>query len=251
MNFDMIWANGIANLYAFHSEYGVGGAWGWVIFIAAIVFCIAVPYFLGGLNFAIILSKAFYGDDIRRHGSGNAGTTNMLRTSGKKFALITLVGDMMKAAVATALGFIFLGVDGGYLAGLCCILGHMFPAMYKFKGGKGVACVLAMMLVSNWPVFFIIITLFFTIILTTKYVSLAAIICMTVYPWLVYQVDIWLPGYPDGGIYVVIALLIGLLIIFMHRTNINRLWNREESKTNLFKSSKSKDDKIKRHKEED
>ena len=126
----------------------------WVLI--AVVLCIAIPYFLGSINFAIMLSKAIYKVDIRELGSGNAGATNMMRNFGKKTAFMTFGGDALKAFVSGALGYLLLGQYGAHIAGLFCVLGHMFPIYYRFKGGKGVVTTAISMLMCNPFVFLIL-----------------------------------------------------------------------------------------------
>ena len=213
--------------------------------------CLIVPYLLGQLNFAIILSKKQFGVDIRNYGSGNGGTTNMLRTFGKKSAIITLGGDMGKAVVACLVGYIFLGRLGAFIAGLFCILGHTMPIKYKFKGGKGVACVAAVILMTDlgnaWhlPItFFVMLTMFALIALGLKFVSLASVMCMLVYPLMMHEMEMLIQSsvgvvLTESGIYTIIALMMALLIVFMHRENIKRLLNGTESKLDLSGKQKT------------
>ena len=207
--------------------------------------CLIVPYLLGQLNFAIILSKKQFGVDIRNYGSGNGGTTNMLRTFGKKSALITLAGDVGKAVVACLVGYIFLGRLGAFIAGLFCILGHTMPIKYKFRGGKGVACVAAVILMTDlgnaWylPItFFAMLTMFALIALGLKFVSLASVMCMLVYPLMMHEMEMIIQSsvgvvLTESGIYTIVALLMAILIVFMHRENIKRLLSGTESKLDL------------------
>ena len=111
-----------------------------LLMLAGVIVCIVVPYLIGSLNPAIILSRKIYHDDIRSHGSGNAGTTNTLRTYGKRMAIVIFSLDLFKAAIAVIAGLAVMGTMGGAVAGIFVIVGHMFPIYYKFKGGKGVAC---------------------------------------------------------------------------------------------------------------
>ncbi len=119
---------------------------GFAMLIAGIVLCALIGYLLGSFNFALILSRKMYKDDIRKHGSKNAGTTNMMRTYGSKAAGLTILGDMLKAVVAVILGALLMGLYfGGYAAALGCVVGHVFPVFFGFKGGKGVATAAAAM----------------------------------------------------------------------------------------------------------
>lgn len=139
---------------------GSFGAVFWVVTVFSVLALLVVPYFLGSINFGIIISKLFHGEDIREYGSGNAGMTNMLRTYGKRDAAITLIGDALKAVVAVILGRILFGISGGYVAGLTCILGHAFPCYYKFKGGKGVVVTAATIAVIDWRIFLVLLGAF-------------------------------------------------------------------------------------------
>lgn len=232
-----------------------------VFFVLSIAAIIAAAYFLGGINFAIIISKKKFGADIRDYGSGNAGMTNMMRTFGKKAGIITFVGDIGKTVVACLLGYLLLGRLGAFVAGLFCMVGHMFPAAYKFKGGKGVACALATILmtdVGNPFMYHIPLVLVLTLIifaavyLVSKYISLAAIMSMLIYPMILFvfenvsmstisgdetvMKDPAVSFYAiDFAYYIIIALLMTTLVVFMHRANIGRLFRGEESKTYLGK----------------
>lgn len=228
----------------------------YVFFAVMALICMAVPYFLGGINFAIIISKKKYGVDIRSYGSGNAGMTNMRRTFGKKAGALTLLGDFGKTVIACLLGYLLLGRLGAYISGLFCIIGHAFPAKYHFKGGKGVACAAVVILLTDlgslaYPVpvvFFILLALFIAIVLMSKYVSLGSIMCVLLYPLILNAFE-WsyinslyessLEDYItkvyriDYMLYTIIAIMLAVIIAVMHRQNIKRLMNGEESKFEL------------------
>ena len=203
-----------------------------LVIIGAVI-CAIIPYLLGSINFAIIISKSKYKTDIRNFGSGNAGATNMLRTFGKAAAGLTFLGDALKAFVSGIIGYAVLGQYGVYIAGLFCILGHMFPLYYKFKGGKGVVTAAISILMCNPFVFLILFVLFVIIVACTKYVSLGSIMCVLLYPVILDRIEKWING--ATGAYVVIAIVISLLVVIMHRENIVRLMNGTESKLS-FKS---------------
>ncbi len=218
----------------------------YAVFIAGIVLCMVIPYLFGSLNFAIIISKLFYHDDIRKYGSGNAGTTNMLRTYGKLPAAATLLLDMSKGAISVLIGFLILGngasgateemmwgtMGGTYLAGLFAVLGHMFPCFYKFKGGKGVATTAVVILCTNPIVFVLLLAIFLIIVIGTKMISLGSVMCMLFYPILLNRFS---PECPEG---ILISFLIAALVIFMHRSNIKRIWEGKESKISFKKHEK-------------
>lgn len=218
--------------------------WGLIAAIAvAYVLCMIVPYFVGGLNFGIIVSRLLYHDDIRKYGSGNAGMTNMLRTYGKKAAALTLAGDFLKSFVGIMFGRACMGLDGAYLAGLFVVLGHMFPMMYKFKGGKGVVATATMVLFLDWRVFLILITLFVLLVWATKFMSLGSVICAMIYPILLSRISSILPAplcgnHPTSGFCILIAFVIAAIIVFMHRGNIKRIFNGTESKVSFKKKDK-------------
>ncbi len=209
-----------------------GGAL-YALLILGILLCMVVPYLLGSLNFAIIISKIFYHDDIRKYGSGNAGMTNMLRTYGKLPAVATLILDMSKGAVAVVFGMLIFAGFGPAIAGLFAVLGHMFPCFYKFKGGKGVATTAMIILVTNPLVFLVLLAVFLIIVIGTKYVSLASVMCAMIYPLI-------LSKFSTFGFDVLCAFLIAGLVVFMHRSNLKRLWEGKESKISL-KSKKTKE----------
>ena len=181
---------------------------GWAslgVIFGGIVLCMMIPYLLGSLNFGVIISRKAYRDDVRTHGSGNAGTTNMLRTYGKGAAALTLLGDMLKAVVAVAFGyFIFtyrsvIDIDntptlvtdkiGAAVAGLFVMLGHMFPCYFRFKGGKGVATLAMVVLMINPIVFAILMLIFVIIVACTKYVSLGSVMGALLYPVILYAFE--------------------------------------------------------------
>ena len=145
-----------------------------LFFIICGIVLTVVPYLLGSINFAIIISGKSYGDDVRSHGSGNAGMTNMLRTYGKKAAALTLLGDAFKAILAAIVGYYMMGMYGAYIAGFFCVLGHTFPIFFKFKGGKGVATSgMVIFMISPITGVFCLLT-FLVVVFGTRYVSLGS-----------------------------------------------------------------------------
>ena len=206
------------------------------LWIGSFVACAVIAYLLGSLNFAIIISGRTYKQDIRDFGSKNAGMTNMMRTYGKKAAALTLLGDMLKAIVAGLIGYAVLGQLGAYVAGTACVIGHMYPVFYKFKGGKGVVTTAASVLMCNPFVFLILLVCFIAIVAGTRYISLGSVMCMLIYPFILSGIDTWLVG---GCPYVLFALLISVLVIFKHRENIKRLRAGKENKFSFKKSVKS------------
>ncbi len=208
------------------------------LFIMSMVLIAIAGYLLGSINTAIIISKKKFGKDIRESGSGNAGTTNMMRTYGKLAGIATFAGDILKAVVSVYLGMFLCGTMGAYIGGFTCILGHMFPVYYHFKGGKGVAVAAVMILITEPTVFLMVAGTFLILLLSTKYVSLASIAAAGLYPMMLYNFMVTKYGYSDFR--AIIALIIGILIIFMHRSNIKRLREGKENKINLKKKPKEK-----------
>lgn len=223
----------------------------WLILGAAIV--IVCAYLLGSINFAIIISGKKYKEDIRSYGSKNAGMTNMMRTYGKTAAAMTLVGDAMKAIVACLLGYALLGQLGAYIAGLFCMLGHVFPAFYRFKGGKGVVTAFASVLMCDPFVFPIIAVIFVLIVLCTKYISLGSIMCMLLYPIILDRMTNILTrigfGVETTSPYIIFPILMAVVVVIKHWENIKRLVKGQENKFSFKKSvkapSESKEDESK------
>ena len=203
-----------------------------------------IPYLLGSINFSIIISKKQYNEDIREFGSKNAGMTNMMRTYGKKAAVLTLVGDALKAVVAGFVGYAMFGLTGAHIAGLFCVLGHMFPIFYKFKGGKGVVTTAVSVLMCNPLVFAILILIFILIVLFTRYISLGSVMCVLLYPVLLNRLDI-LVTYINTGVEITalsyhwVPVVVAFLVVFKHWENIKRLMNKTENKFSFKKSKKT------------
>ena len=186
-----------------------------------------VSYLLGSVSFAVIVSRIGAKDDVRNHGSGNAGMTNILRSYGKKMAAFTAIGDVGKGVIAVALGRIIFslagiqGIDAGYIAGLFVILGHLYPLFFGFKGGKGVLTSLgAAVIVSPIP-FLVIAGIAIPTVFAVKIVSLISIIGFALYPVVVVAVDLLL-NKPFLG-ELIFALVVSGLGIWKHRGNIQRL----------------------------
>lgn len=200
-----------------------------LVFGGAILLCCVLPYLLGSLNAAIIVSKYRYRDDIRNHGSGNAGLTNMARVFGKQGALFTLLGDVAKQFISVLIGIVLFGELGAYFAGVFCMFGHIFPIYYRFRGGKGVLTAATMVLLIDWQVFLVAFALFVVTVLITQYVSLGSIIAGFALPGIVYSSAVLrgtIPSIPA----MAFSIFIGLLLIFMHRSNIRRLFDGTENK---------------------
>ena len=221
--------------------------------VLGIIICLLTAYLLGSLNFGIIFSRLIYKQDLRSSGSGNAGSTNMLRTYGKKAGIMTFAGDCLKTAVSIGIGFLVAEFTGMFIAGIACMVGHSYPVFFKFKGGKGVACFAILVLITSivmgmWYLFAILFVIFAIIVLTTKYVSLGSIVCSLLYPIFFNRfVDMAANFSSEPETILVLhgfeiyAILAGLFVVFLHRTNIVRLYKREENKINLFKKKNKKE----------
>ncbi len=194
-----------------------------------------VAYLLGSISFAVLTSKLLHKDDVRAHGSGNAGMTNMLRTYGKLSAVLTLVGDAGKGAFAVFCGkWLFLalapGVDfryGKYIAAVFVIVGHMLPLFFKFKGGKGLATSGGAILALHPLVCLILVCIFLALALSTGMVSLGAVVGMSLFPAaeLVYGL---VYSHFAVAFTVVCALCITGMVLWAHRGNIGRIKNGTE-----------------------
>ena len=204
-----------------------------------------IAYLIGSINFSVIISKKVAGFDVREKGSGNAGTTNMLRSVGKKAAIITLLLDILKGVVAIVvaiiLGLIVSGVNKELLlqiAGIAVVLGHTFPIFFKFKGGKGVATSLGIVLLTNWQIGLICLVFAVTLIALTKMVSLGAVMVSILFPILTIFINTNYTILTEGksGIdYLGYAILLAILVLFNHRTNIKRILEGKENKISFSK----------------
>lgn len=201
-----------------------------------------ISYLLGSLNFGIILSRRYKNDDVRSHGSGNAGTTNMLRNYGKGIALLTIIGDMLKVGAAiliaqyisnlTGPGILeyFYSHSGGdfdillkMYAGLFCVIGHIFPCFFFFKGGKGVATSGGMVFMIDWRIALILLAMFIVVVLITKYVSLGSLIMAFFYPIFIFI-------FYKSLIPTAIAVVFAVIVFAAHRQNIVKLCKGTENK---------------------
>jgi acyl phosphate:glycerol-3-phosphate acyltransferase len=186
------------------------------------VLALAFGYLLGSIPFGLLLTRAAGGPDVRTIGSGNIGATNVLRTGRKGLAATTLVCDVLKGTAAVLVVAHFAGHDAALAAGFGAFLGHIFPAWLKFKGGKGVATYIGLLIGLYWPGALIFCAVWLAIAFLTRYSSLAALIASAVTPF-----ALWALGTPRTA--ALFALLSALLWI-MHRANIRRLIDGSEGK---------------------
>ena len=203
-----------------------------------IVLAAVCSYLLGNLNGAIIISSIFAKDDVRTHGSGNAGLTNYIRSYGAKTALLVIAIDMGKAIVACFASGTLLNAYLSYkvgvaLGGLFVILGHVFPALLGFKGGKGILSGVTVALMMDWRIGLLVFSIFLAAYFLTHYVSLGSVLSSGsfgfIYAWI----------HPEQLFPVLVGFSISALIVWMHRSNIARLIKGEERKTYYFKKGKS------------
>lgn len=197
-----------------------------------------IAYLLGSIPTAVWVGKSYYGIDVRAHGSKNAGATNTFRVLGKKPGIVVLLIDVLKGATAVLLPYLFLHDTIEYgrliqiqlLTAILAILGHVFPLFANFKGGKGVATSLGIIIGIHPPAAGICLGVFLLVFIFSKYVSLGAIITAISFPLLIiflFHVEsIWLRGF---------SILLGSVVVLTHKKNILRLVKGEESKMNLFK----------------
>lgn len=187
-------------------------------------------YLLGSLNSSLIIGR-FYGVDVRKHGSGNAGTTNTLRTLGKKAALLVLMGDIVKGVLAYIAGYyIYGGQLGGMLGGTAAILGHVWPVFFGFKGGKGVLTSLAVLLLIDWPIALGLLSIFIIIVLITRFISLGSIVGAVLFPVAAVVLGRSIET-------IILSGIIAVLIVLKHHTNIKRLLSGTESKFSFSKKA--------------
>ncbi len=203
---------------------------------ALIVVTVLVGYFLGNVNGAVCVSKLL-GDDVRTHGSGNAGLTNFVRSYGAGRALLVVVIDAGKALAACLLGGFLLNSELGFtagsiLGGTAVMVGHVFPVFLGFRGGKGILSGFFVALVTDYRIALLILAVFAVAYLTTGYVSLGSVLAAAAFA-IGFAVL-----YSGDPLIMLCGVFMGLLALFMHRQNVIRLIRGEERKTNLFKKDK-------------
>lgn len=208
-----------------------------------------ISYLLGSCNFSIIVVRLLKNEDVRNFGSHNAGLTNTLRCFGKGCALLTLIGDLSKGVVAVTLSRCLcrlmeggLSPDNdthyiGYIAGFFAIIGHIFPIYYGFKGGKGVLVGVSTFIAVDPAIFFILIAIFAVILAVSKYVSLSSIIASLCCPIATFLLHFFF--FDDALLhtllYSILSLIMASVVVYMHKTNIERLKNGTENRFS-FKS---------------
>jgi len=206
------------------------------------VLIVILAYLLGSINFAVIFSKIFMKKDVREMGSGNAGTTNIMRIGGFKLGAITFLGDVLKGFVACFIGKLVFAnvlkngeawaVYGAFLCGLACMLGHVFPIYFQFKGGKGIATSVGIFAVCCWPAIVIGLVVFALGVFITKIVSvssIAAAVTVVSCTMLFHYINAPALFWPQAAL----AIAMGVLVIAKHSENIKRLINGTEKKLTI------------------
>lgn len=203
-----------------------------------IIACIAIGYFLGSWNGAILISRARMHEDIREKGSGNAGMTNFLRNYGGIWTLMVVLIDFGKAIAACLIATLILPQEptiAKVIAGFAVQLGHIFPMFFRFHGGKGVLCSAAVALMLDWRIFLIAISFFLVLFFLTRYVSLASMLAVSAFAALT------VVFLNDQPVVWILILLMASVVIFMHRSNIVRLLKGEERKTYFHKEKNERE----------
>ena len=208
--------------------------------MAAYIIVAIIAYLIGSVNFSILISKKMAGFDVREKGRGNAGTTNMLRSVGKKAAAITLICDILKGVVsiviAIIVGNIVKNLDREFLlqiAGIAVVIGHTFPIFFGLKGGKGVATSLGVLLMSNWQIGLICLVFALVLMVLTRMVSLGSCGAAVLFPVLTLFINqhyTVLTEGKSGRVYFVYSVILAIIVLYNHRSNIKRILNGTENK---------------------
>lgn len=204
-----------------------------------------IAYLIGSINFSVILSKKMAGFDVREKGSGNAGTTNMLRSVGKKAAVITLLCDILKGVVSIGIaliaGNIVKNVDKAVLvqiAGILVVVGHTFPIFFEFKGGKGVATSLGVIMMINWKIGLICLVFALVIMAFSRMVSMGSVGAAILFPVLTLFINTNFIVEASGMKYFIFSVILAAMVIFNHRANIKRIANGTENKLSFKNTNK-------------
>lgn len=192
-----------------------------ISFILAVV----IAYLLGSISPSTLLAKA-QGVDIKKEGSGNAGTTNTLRVLGKKAAIITLIVDIGKGVLAVSIAEMMAGPQAAYVAALAALCGHVWPIFFKFKGGKGVAVAFGAVLRLDWKIALMMVALLVIVVAITKIVSIGSLSVCVAFPitcWFMHRELFW------------VSLVMALIVAWKHSDNIKRLINHDENEVDIGK----------------
>ena len=207
--------------------------------MVAYILMAIIAYAIGSINFSVIFSRKFAGFDVREKGSGNAGSTNMLRSVGKKAAIITLICDILKGIVAIGIALIIGKMVADLqasllvqIAGIAVVIGHTFPIFFEFRGGKGVATSLGVLLMTNWQIGLICLVFALVLMALTRVVSMGSIAAAILYPVLTLFIT---SHYIVEGNYFIYSVILAIIVAFNHRANIKRILNGTENKLSFKK----------------
>ncbi len=219
----------------------------------AVLLTVVFAYLLGSISTAIIVVRVLFREDIREKGSGNAGATNALRNYGTKAAILTTVGDLAKSMISVFLGgFLLVNLQltgaqeiseeglrmvGRYLGGICCVLGHLYPIFFRFRGGKGVMASLGLILILDWRAALICLSVFGITLAISRMVSLSSILGVFVSSFLVYLFGTFVDHHsPEAvGFCTAVIALVSIIVIVKHHSNIVRIFKGEENRISFKK----------------
>lgn len=219
----------------------------------AVLLTALCAYLLGSISTAIIVVRVLYREDVRDKGSGNAGATNALRNYGTKAAVLTTIGDLAKSIIAVFLGgFLLVHLQlthapeiseeslrmiGRYLGGMCCVLGHLYPVFFGFRGGKGVMASLGLIIILDWRVAIICLSVFIVTLLISRMVSLSSVLGVFVSAFLVYLFHTYVDHHsPETVLFcTTVIAVISAIVIIKHHSNIARIVKGEESRISFKK----------------
>ncbi|QSE97962.1 glycerol-3-phosphate 1-O-acyltransferase PlsY [Fulvivirga lutea] len=212
--------------------------------IAPLIIAVILAYLLGSIPTAVWLGRSMYGIDVREHGSGNSGATNTFRVLGKRAGIIVMLADIIKGMVATSIAILLFRlnfieeqnlVTAKLILGVVAVKGHIFSAFLNFKGGKGVATLLGMMIAIHYEVALLCIVVFIITLLISKYVSLASIISALAFPTFL----LFIPRFQTNEpLLIIFGFFLFIVIVWTHNKNIKRIADGEENKTYIIKSQK-------------
>lgn len=204
------------------------------------IIMLIIAYLIGSVNFSVLISKRVAGFDVREKGSGNAGSTNVLRSVGKGAAVITLICDILKGVVAISIAIIIGNIIQNsnkellvQIAGIAVVIGHTFPIFFGFKGGKGVATSLGIILMSNWQIGLICLVFALVLMALTRMVSLGSCGAAVLFPVLTLFISenyMVLTEGKSGNTYFIYSVILAIIVLFNHRSNIQRMLKGTESK---------------------
>ena len=213
--------------------------------MATYIIIAIIAYAIGSINFSVLISKKMAGFDVREKGSGNAGSTNMLRSVGKKAAALTLLCDILKGVVAILIaliaGKIVKNVDRAVLvqiAGILVVVGHTFPIFFEFKGGKGVATSLGVIMMINWKIGLICLVFALAIMAFSRMVSMGSVGAAILFPVLTLFINTNFIVEASGMKYFIFSVILAAIVIFNHRANIKRIANGTENKLSFKNANK-------------